>query len=93
LLSRKAETAAALGSGVSDSSSSRIIGFSIFFLALELWDRKSKREGQGKDSGTAAAGENSGRGVAESRNRKSSFQTMFSGQKRSKLPGLPPVQA
>lgn len=68
-------------------------GFSIFFLALELWDRKSKKEGQGKDGSTSAAGENSERGAAESRNRKSSFQTMFSGQRRSKLPGLPTMQA
>jgi hypothetical protein len=70
-----------------------VAGFSIFFLPLELWDRKSKREGQGKDGGTAAAGETDGRGVAESRNRKSFFQTMFSGQRRSKAPGLPAVQA
>ncbi len=68
-------------------------GFSIFFLALELWDRKSKREGQGEDGGIAAAGENRGRGVAESRNRKPSIQTVFSGQRRSKLPVLPTGQA
>ena len=68
-------------------------GFSIFFLALELWDQKSKQGAQGKDGGTAAAGENSGRGGPESKNGKSSFQAIFSGQRRSKAPGLPTVQA
>jgi hypothetical protein len=67
--------------------------FSIFFLALELWDRKSKQAGQGKDGGTAVAGGNRGRGAAESRNGKLSLQTIFSEQRRSKAPGLPTVQA
>jgi hypothetical protein len=60
-----------------------VAGFSLWFLALELWDRRCKPDSGAEEGGAAAGRENGGAGATGRRKEKSTFKVRFLRRKRS----------